>query len=94
MTCNRDCGEAIGYVAKSAGCSVVTTYCGHGVGRMFHTAPNIPHYPNNKAKGTMKVGVGFFAEIVFYQILSILVLSISAGACVHDRANDKLGTVS
>ena len=50
----RDIGEAIGRVAKTANCSIVTTYCGHGVGQLFHTAPNIPHYPNNKAKGTMK----------------------------------------
>lgn len=49
-------------MAKAAKCSVVTTYCGHGIGRLFHTAPNIPHYPANKAKGTMKPGHVFTIE--------------------------------
>lgn len=40
----------------------VTTYCGHGIGELFHTSPNIPHYPKNKAKGTMQVGHIFTIE--------------------------------
>ena len=28
--------------------SVVRTYCGHGIGDLFHCAPNIPHYGHNK----------------------------------------------
>jgi hypothetical protein len=36
--------------------SVVKTYCGHGIGDLFHVAPNIPHYANNKAVGVMKEG--------------------------------------
>lgn len=39
--------------------SVVRTYCGHGIGDLFHCAPNVPHYAKNKAKGTMKVGEVF-----------------------------------
>ena len=35
--------------------SVVKTYCGHGIGDLFHCAPNIPHYAHNKAVGVMKV---------------------------------------
>lgn len=54
----KDVGEAVAKVTKPAGCSIVNTYCGHGIGQLFHTAPNIPHYPNNKAKGTMKVHRG------------------------------------
>ena len=34
---------------------VVRTYCGHGLGELFHCAPNIPHYAGNKAVGVMKV---------------------------------------
>lgn len=39
---------------------MVKTYCGHGIGDLFHCAPNIPHYAHNKAVGVMKVrkGVG------------------------------------
>jgi methionyl aminopeptidase len=52
----RDLGTAITRVAKAAGCSVVTSYCGHGIHRLFHCAPNIPHYAKNKAVGVMKPG--------------------------------------
>ena len=38
---------------------MVRTYCGHGIGDLFHCAPNVPHYAKNKAKGTMKVGEVF-----------------------------------
>jgi methionine aminopeptidase len=36
---------------------VVKTYCGHGIGDLFHCAPNIPHYAHNKAVGIMKEGM-------------------------------------
>jgi methionyl aminopeptidase len=36
--------------------SVNQTYCGHGIGKYFHTAPNVPHYGNNKVAGFMKPG--------------------------------------
>ena len=58
----RDIGEAINVVTKAANCSIVTTYCGHGIGDQFHTAPNIPHYPKNKATGAMKIGHVFTIE--------------------------------
>jgi methionyl aminopeptidase len=47
-TLYRDVGMAISNVTKGFGCSVVRAYCGHGVGTLFHTAPNIPHYAKNK----------------------------------------------
>ncbi|KAJ2528532.1 Methionine aminopeptidase 1, partial [Coemansia sp. RSA 1933] len=52
----RDLGSAIESHARANGFSVVRTYCGHGVGKMFHSAPNIPHYAKNKAIGIMKPG--------------------------------------
>lgn len=58
----RDLGTVIERVAKSNKCSVVRTYCGHGIGSLFHTVPNIPHYAKNKAKGTMKAGHVFTIE--------------------------------
>ena len=48
-------GEEIAIVANRAKCTIVTTYCGHGIGTLFHTTPNVPHYAKNKAKGTMQV---------------------------------------
>ena len=61
-TMYRDVGGAVERVAKAANCSVVRTYCGHGIGELFHTAPNIPHYTKNKATGIMKPGHIFTIE--------------------------------
>ena len=58
----RDLGDVISKHAHSAGFSVVKTYCGHGIGDLFHCAPNVPHYAHNKAKGIMKVGDVFTIE--------------------------------
>lgn len=58
----RDPGKVIEKHAKSKNCSVVTTYCGHGVNQLFHGPPNIPHYAKNKAIGTAKPGMTFTIE--------------------------------
>ncbi|KAJ2782639.1 Methionine aminopeptidase 1 [Coemansia javaensis] len=58
----RDIGAAIEAHATKNGFSVVRTYCGHGVGAMFHSAPNVPHYAANKAIGVMKPGHVFTIE--------------------------------
>ncbi|KAJ2160952.1 Methionine aminopeptidase 1 [Coemansia sp. RSA 552] len=58
----RDLGAAIEKHAVANGFSVVRTYCGHGVGTMFHSAPDIPHYAANKAIGVMKPGHVFTIE--------------------------------
>lgn len=42
--------------------SVVKSYCGHGIGSLFHSAPNIPHYARNKAVGVLKPGMIFTIE--------------------------------
>ena len=60
----RDLGSVISKVAADAGFSVVKNYTGHGTGRLFHTAPNVPHYANNKAQGIMKAGHVFTVEPV------------------------------
>lgn len=61
-TLYRDLGTIIHKTATSNGCSVNRTYCGHGIGSLFHTAPNIPHYHKNKARGIMKAGHVFTVE--------------------------------
>jgi len=61
-TLYRDLGTVIHKTASKNKCSVVRTYCGHGIGSLFHTIPNIPHYHKNKAKGTMKAGHVFTIE--------------------------------
>jgi len=61
-TLYRDLGTAIHKTAIKTKCSIVRTYCGHGIGSLFHTIPNVPHYHKNKAKGTMKAGHVFTIE--------------------------------
>ena len=58
----RDIGPTIDAVAREYRCGVNRTYCGHGIGRLFHTNPNVPHYAGNKAKGVMAVGHTFTIE--------------------------------
>ncbi len=40
----RDIGYAIQRHAEAAKFSVVRDFCGHGVGQVFHMAPNVVHY--------------------------------------------------
>ncbi|VDK51155.1 unnamed protein product [Anisakis simplex] len=58
----REVGNVIQKHANANGFSVVKTYCGHGINRLFHTAPNVPHYAKNKAVGVMKAGNTFTIE--------------------------------
>lgn len=58
----RDVGNVIQKHAQSEGFSVVRSYCGHGIHKLFHCAPNVPHYAKNKAVGVMKPGNAFTIE--------------------------------
>lgn len=58
----RDVGQEISKIATKNGCAVVKKYSGHGVGRLFHCLPTIPHYPHNKAIGIMRPGHIFTIE--------------------------------
>ncbi|WP_425408564.1 type I methionyl aminopeptidase [Hyphococcus sp.] len=44
----RDIGKAIQTLAEGQGFSVVRDFCGHGLGRVFHDAPNVVHYAEYK----------------------------------------------
>jgi methionyl aminopeptidase len=46
----REMGEIISSHATKHNYNVVKSYCGHGIGDLFHCAPNIPHYARNKAR--------------------------------------------
>ncbi|KAG8134425.1 putative Methionine aminopeptidase protein [Naja naja] len=58
----RELGNIIQKHAQANGFSVVRSYCGHGIHKLFHTAPNVPHYAKNKAVGVMKPGHAFTIE--------------------------------
>ncbi|XP_015588470.1 methionine aminopeptidase 1 [Cephus cinctus] len=63
----REIGNVIQKHAQAHGFSVVRSYCGHGIHRLFHTAPNVPHYAKNKAVGVMKPGHSFTIEPMISQ---------------------------
>ncbi|XP_018421800.1 PREDICTED: methionine aminopeptidase 1 isoform X4 [Nanorana parkeri] len=58
----RELGNIIQKHAQANGFSVVRSYCGHGIHKLFHTAPNVPHYAKNKAVGVIKPGHVFTIE--------------------------------
>ena len=49
-------GAAIQAYAENERCSVVRDFCGHGVGRLFHDAPNILHYGSAGEGVEMRAG--------------------------------------
>ena len=55
-------GEAIQKYAESERCSVVRDFCGHGVGKLFHDAPNILHYGRASEGPEMRPGMIFTIE--------------------------------
>ena len=57
-----DIGYAIQSYAEGERCSVVTEFCGHGLGRVFHDAPNILHYGNPGKGIALKQGMFFTIE--------------------------------
>lgn len=57
-----DIGHAIQTYAESFGYSVVRDYCGHGIGQVFHDAPNILHYGKPGAGPELKPGMFFTVE--------------------------------
>jgi methionyl aminopeptidase len=57
-----DIGAAIQDYAEAERCSVVRDFCGHGVGRLFHDAPNILHYGNRGDGVELKEGMIFTVE--------------------------------
>lgn len=65
----RDIGAAIQTHAEAAGFSVVRDFCGHGVGRQFHTSPNIVHYASYKDRnGLYQTPATKLVEGMFFTI--------------------------
>lgn len=57
-----DIGAAIQEYAEAAGFSVVRDFVGHGVSRIFHTAPQIPHYGTRGKGKKLRPGMVFTIE--------------------------------
>jgi methionyl aminopeptidase len=57
-----DIGAVIQEIAHSHGYSVVEDYCGHGIGREFHEAPQVVHVGKKGTGPEMKPGMTFTIE--------------------------------
>lgn len=57
-----DIGAAIQEYAESQGFSVVEDFVGHGISKIFHTAPQIPHYGKRGTGRKLRPGMVFTIE--------------------------------
>jgi methionyl aminopeptidase len=57
-----DIGHAIQTHAEKHNFSIVRDYCGHGVGKVFHDAPNIMHYGEKNTGMVLQEGMFFTVE--------------------------------
>ncbi len=57
-----DIGHAIQAYAEGQRCSVVRDFCGHGLGRVFHDAPNVLHYGKPGTGAMLRPGMFFTIE--------------------------------
>jgi methionyl aminopeptidase len=57
-----DIGHAIQTYVESMRCSVVRDFCGHGVGKVFHDAPNILHFGHPGTGELLRPGMFFTIE--------------------------------
>lgn len=57
-----DIGAAIQQHAEKNRFTVVREYCGHGIGKIFHEAPNVLHYGKPGTREVLKAGMIFTIE--------------------------------
>jgi len=62
-----DIGAAIQEYAESCGFSVVRNFVGHGIGRVFHTPPQVPHYGKKGTGKKIRPGMVFTIEPMINQ---------------------------
>lgn len=62
-----DIGHAIQQYAEEHGYSVVREYCGHGIGREMHEAPQILHYGRPGTGEALEAGMTFTIEPMINQ---------------------------
>ena len=80
-------GAAIQSYAEAERCSVVRDFCGHGVGRLFHDAPNILHYGEVNEGPELREGMIFTIEpMINLGRAHVKVLSDGWTAVTRDRS--------
>ncbi|MDX1949115.1 MAG: type I methionyl aminopeptidase [Rickettsiales bacterium] len=79
-------GNAIQTYAEKQGFSVVRDYCGHGIGRIFHTTPNVVHYRDEASKKIiLQEGMFFTIEPMINAGKAETILSLADGWTVTTR---------
>ena len=58
----RDIGRAIQAHAEGHGYGVIRAFVGHGIGRSFHSDPQVFHYDNPQARTKLEPGMTFTIE--------------------------------
>jgi len=58
----KDIGAIVEDHVTARGFTTVKSFCGHGIGSVFHTNPNILHYRNSQPAGKMAAGHTFTIE--------------------------------
>ena len=82
-----DIGAAIQQFAEGQRCSVVRDFCGHGVGQLFHDAPNILHYGRPGEGVQLRPGMIFTVEpMINLGRPSVKVLADGWTAVTRDRS--------
>ena len=57
-----DIGDAIENFLSPLGYGIVRDFTGHGIGRVFHEAPTVPHYSQRFIRDSMRAGMTFTVE--------------------------------
>jgi len=82
-----DVGAAIQAVAHAERFSVVREFCGHGLGQVFHDAPNVLHYGRAGEGQMLKAGMIFTVEpMINYGGPSVRILSDGWTAVTKDKS--------
>ena len=82
-----DIGYAIQAHAEAQRFSVVRDFCGHGIGRVFHDAPNIMHYGERDTGIVLKPGMIFTIEpMINAGKLHVKILSDGWTAVTRDKS--------
>ena len=82
-----DIGHAIQSFAESKRYSVVRDFCGHGLGRIFHDAPNIMHFGRPGEGEVLREGMFFTIEpMINFGRLDVKILSDGWTAVTKDRS--------
>ncbi len=80
-----DIGAAIQNHVEKQGFSIVRDYCGHGIGRIFHTEPNVVHYGKKGTGIVLEEGMFFTIEPMVNAGLHETILSKHDGWTVTTR---------